>query len=242
VDKIMRLVQQDKITCIRSRSEGDFVLAHLSRGNHIDFVFGDDGDFLAFGVKRVIRNLNLHRSSGRAMLQSYSLEVILRTLKFTMPQFVDMCMLMHSDYTPVAIKNIGPVKSYNGILKHKTLERYAHSLRSKARHTYPDDFFETVRRARAIFTNPPCLECLDGVGLPPQPLGPAPLVPALNRTCHENKSGEVTTSPYFRQDTPQAEARKQASACAAQATQQSPVPCCKDKAEESSQAVLLACQ
>jgi 5'-3' exonuclease len=126
VDVVMQRMQAKNFTCIRAESESDYVLAHLSRQKLVDFVMGDDADFLALGVTRVVRGLQKHRTT-RAMLECYDRPEILRCLKLNDEQFTDLCVMMGCDYAGT-VATVGPVKSYQGILKHKTLERFVQHL------------------------------------------------------------------------------------------------------------------
>lgn len=151
IDEVMTKLTADGYICIRSESEGDFVMAHLSRQGHVKYVFADDGDLFVFGVANVVRNLSEHLYDKSKPLHVYNLETMLRQLKFKQEQLVETCILAKCDYVPNCIKGIGCVKAYKGILKYKIIEEF---LDNNPKLEYEDSFLEEVELARKLFKNP----------------------------------------------------------------------------------------
>lgn len=161
-EDVLRVIQDltaRGFVCLHAHSETDFVLAQLARQGLVDLVFGDDGDFLAHGVRCVVRNLHRHRSS-RELLECYDRDELLRALSLSDEQFVDFCILCESDYS-TTITNIGPQKGYQGIVKHKCIERLAKSLQGSTRYTYEPTFLSEVQGARRLFLHPPSVPPAD---------------------------------------------------------------------------------
>lgn len=97
-DEIKALFDEQNIDYINSTSEADTVLAHLYRRSMIDYVASFDLDFLARGVQLVIPSSIL-----AAPGQNWTLLDPVRiqnALGLTDRQFLDLCVLMGSDYTP----------------------------------------------------------------------------------------------------------------------------------------------
>jgi 5'-3' exonuclease len=92
-NEIKQLLYASGCLAINAEHEADSVLAYLARENHISAVLTLDTDFLARGVRSVVlyqRNAWVH----------YSLPTILSESQLSYDQFVDMCVLMGTDYNP----------------------------------------------------------------------------------------------------------------------------------------------
>lgn len=97
-DEIKALFDVHNIDYINSASEADTVLAHLYRRSMIDYVASFDLDFLARGVKLLIPN-GIASGPGQNWTLLDPLQ-IQNALGLTDSQFLDLCVLMGSDYTP----------------------------------------------------------------------------------------------------------------------------------------------
>lgn len=109
-----------------------------------DAVSTEDSDALVFGAQRIVRGLELSANSSATEI---SLDSILESLGLTYESFVDLCILMGSDYTEGTIPGIGPRKALILIKKYKTIEGILEGLNIKAG---PD--FDYVE-ARDVFLN-----------------------------------------------------------------------------------------
>ena len=95
--------------------EADPYCAELVKSNMAFAVSSEDMDLLTFGTKYLIRGL---KSSGQCVI--YDLKLILKELKITYEQFVDICILLGCDYT-CTIKMLGiktilkTIKQYGNI-------------------------------------------------------------------------------------------------------------------------------
>lgn len=149
--EIQAKLEEQGYMCIRSESEGDFVMAHLARANLVNYVFSDDGDLFVFGTPILVRNLTAHLFDSSKPLNVYKLPDILKQLKLTMDQFIDVCILSKTDYTPHGILNHGACKAYKAILKFKTIENF---LKKNPKLKYEETFPEEAKLASALFHNP----------------------------------------------------------------------------------------
>jgi 5'-3' exonuclease len=165
---VRKILEADGWMCIRSDSEGDFVMAHLAINNHVDYVLADDGDLFTFGVKKLVRKLSDHLyHPDSCPLEVYSLHEIVEEMKDfkfkSHKQFVETCILAKCDYTPVGVKGIGFVKAYNAIIKHGSIEKYLETVpKSHYDPSYPDD----VKKARDLFLHPKSEDYFLGVAAP----------------------------------------------------------------------------
>lgn len=96
--------------------------AYLCKTNQLEALVTDDGDALAFGAPRVIRNLFRSGASG---MQYVDLATVLRCLEVTHDQFVDMCILCGCDYTEShGLPTFGPPRALALIKTHHTIVQY----------------------------------------------------------------------------------------------------------------------
>jgi flap endonuclease-1 len=115
--EVMYLLRLMKIPVIQASSEAEAQAAHLNHIGALAAVASEDGDTLVFGAKYLIRGLN---TSARAV-EVISLDKLLSALGLDQRQFVDLCILLGSDYSP-SVVGIGPKKAFALIKKHKSIE------------------------------------------------------------------------------------------------------------------------
>jgi flap endonuclease-1 len=99
-----------------------------------------DYDALLFGAPRLIRNLTI---SGRRKLpgkpvyvdmepEMMRLEDVLKELKVTREQLIDIGILLGTDFNPDGFKGIGPKKGYKIIQEYGTLKKALEAKRIEA--------------------------------------------------------------------------------------------------------------
>ncbi len=82
------------ISYVEAYGEADGMLAQLCNEGVIDAVISDDSDLLAFGCNRLIRNFDVHKDE----VLEYRFENILENLDLSYSEFLDMCILMGTDF------------------------------------------------------------------------------------------------------------------------------------------------
>ena len=112
------------ITALIASSEADFVINNMSTFGHVDAVYSGDSDMLTHGTPILIRSIN----SKSNQCTCYNLSRLLQLLKISYDQFIDMCIILGTDYNP-RINNNGPIRAYNTIIAHNTLVDYLISER-----------------------------------------------------------------------------------------------------------------
>lgn len=132
---------------IEAPSEGEAFCAVLNRLGYVDAGVGDDGDYFAFGGKKLIRGLGgLGNDSNGAKkrdanLVVYDLDTMLNHWGISHDQFIDFGILCGCDYTgKKKIKGIGPVNALSIVKKHTTIENYVNSLNLKQKENVPIGF------------------------------------------------------------------------------------------------------
>lgn len=128
------------IPYVEAYGEADGMLAQLCNENIIDGVISDDSDLLAFGCKRLFRNFDVHSDE----ITEYNLEKILNNLELTYSQFLDMCILMGTDFNERLRKS--PEVIYN-LIK----ERHDMAAVIEGMPKIPVEFLSNCMRARDIF-------------------------------------------------------------------------------------------
>jgi flap endonuclease-1 len=122
----------------------------LSKKYDVYGVASEDGDILAFGAKYLLKNF-----SNTKTIQEYNLEEILKLLGLkTHKQYIELCVLLGTDYCIQTIKNLGAEKALNLIIEHDNLENVVKYLYTKKKYEIPKDYLEKAIEAREYFINP----------------------------------------------------------------------------------------
>jgi len=87
------------VLCLNATGEADNAIAYFMRRGDFAAVISNDLDFLTRGVETLlVPQTNAYPGDAHGW-QMYSLTEILKNLKFTYQQFLEMCVLMGCDYT-----------------------------------------------------------------------------------------------------------------------------------------------
>jgi flap endonuclease-1 len=132
------------IPYIESPTEADPQCAYLVKESIAYAVISEDMDLLTFGTP------NLIRGSGNK-LEIYNLNTILKELKLTYNEFIELSILFGCDYCQT-IKNIGIKRAYELILKHKSIK----SIKDLEKYEFPENY--NYQEVIDYFKNPPVLK------------------------------------------------------------------------------------
>ncbi len=100
-----KLIQNMGFPILEASKEGDFTLGYLYKMNHFDYIYSDDTDLLALGVDKLLSSLNLVKMT----FNEYDLDIFLTKYHLNKSQFLDLCILLGTDYTiPVYQIQKGP--------------------------------------------------------------------------------------------------------------------------------------
>lgn len=102
---IKQLFTHFNIPYIHAGVEAEMICAALVKLGIADYCIGNDMDLFALGCPRIIRNINFRDD----MVDVYYFDTILNNLGLTYSEFVDLCILLGSDYTG----RLGGVKNYH---------------------------------------------------------------------------------------------------------------------------------
>lgn len=102
---IKQLFNMFNIPYIHAGVEAEMICAALVKLGIADYCIGNDMDLFALGCPRIIRNINFRDD----FVDVYYLDVILDNLDLSYTEFIDLCILLGSDYTG----RLGGVKNYH---------------------------------------------------------------------------------------------------------------------------------
>jgi flap endonuclease-1 len=114
------------VPVVQAASEAEAQCAYLSKIGYVHGVATSDSDLLAFGGKLLIRGMD---SSGKTLTE-INLDILLEQLEISYNQFVDLCIILGSDYAP-GISKLNPDKALRLIQKYKTIENIVNKLEIK---------------------------------------------------------------------------------------------------------------
>lgn len=139
------------IPVIEPPSEADPMCAELVKKNLAYGVISEDMDLLTFGSSKLIRKI---KQGKKKSIVEINLSSVLKEMKLTMVQFVDVCILLGCDYSST-IQKVGMIRAYEIIKKYKSIDNFIEKDPKVKNGFYkiPDDF--TYKEARNFFLNPP---------------------------------------------------------------------------------------
>ena len=154
-DDSKRLLTELGVPWIQAPSEGEAQAAYITMKGDADYCGSQDYDSLLFGAKALVRNVTI---SGRRKLprkniyvevvpEIMKLDHVLKELDVTREQFIDIAMLIGTDFNPEGVKGIGPKTALKLIKKNGSIEELLPELKDA---TFPVE----PRKIREIFLNP----------------------------------------------------------------------------------------
>lgn len=115
---IIDLIKLFGFRYIISQEEADSQCAYMSRNNIVDYIISDDMDMLVFGCNKIIRKFTI---SPNKKMQLIELKQVLTGLNMSMDTFIQMCILLGSDYADT-IEGIGFEKAYTILSRYKSIK------------------------------------------------------------------------------------------------------------------------
>ena len=154
-DDSKRLLTELGVPWIQAPSEGEAQAAYITMKGDADYCGSQDYDSLLFGAKALVRNVTI---SGRRKLprkniyvevvpEIMKLDHVLKELDVTREQFIDIAMLIGTDFNPEGVKGIGPKTALKLIKKNGSIEELLPELKDA---TFPVE----PRKIREIFLSP----------------------------------------------------------------------------------------
>lgn len=121
--------------------EADSMCAELVKQGISYGTSSEDMDILTFGSNKLLRNFNPSKKKTDFVIE-IDLKKVLSELNITYEQFIDLCILLGSDYND-PIKGIGKKGALEKIKKYGSIDKL---LESEPKHILPDRFdYKTIR-------------------------------------------------------------------------------------------------
>lgn len=151
IDMLKSFLNIMHIPYLEAECEADSLCAKLYKDNYIDACLSDDMDILAYGCNKLMK------LSGKHIIE-YDLDIIMRKLKMSYKQFVDMCILFGCDYLK-SNPRIKPELSYRLIKEYGTLEEIIDQYMDEDNEKHKR-FIDNYKNARNIFLTASNDECI----------------------------------------------------------------------------------
>ena len=154
-EQCKRLLRLMGVPVVQAPCEAEATCARMQAGGLVFAVSTEDMDALTFETQRLARHMMAPASQKKDVLE-FSLESALRELDLSMPEFIDLCILMGCDYCET-IRGVGPVRALKLMREHRSIEKIVAELDSE-KYKVPEDYLESVKRARVLFSDPDVAE------------------------------------------------------------------------------------
>lgn len=162
VNEVKELLDILGIPYVQALGEAEAQCAALNRSGKIDGVVTEDWDALTFGSHHMIKNF-----TNKKKIKRINLCKLLHALDITHDKFVDLCILLGTDYCP-GIKGLGAINIYKEfksvdsveelINKFEKLNEKTVKVGKKPTYIIPNNFLEKYEEAKDYYNN---VEILD---------------------------------------------------------------------------------
>ncbi|KAI9316242.1 PIN domain-like protein [Dichotomocladium elegans] len=160
-DECKKLLKLMGIPYVEAPCEAEAQCASLAKRGLVFAAASEDMDTLTFSTPILLRHLTF--SEQRKMpIDEVHLDKALAGLQLTHDEFIDLCILLGCDYVE-SIKGVGPMRAYNLIKEHRTIEKALKHLPEKLRENVPKDW--KYDEARELFKKPEVLPDSENIEL-----------------------------------------------------------------------------
>lgn len=152
-DECKHLLSLMGIPYLEAPSEAEASCAALVKAGKVYAAATEDMDCLTFGSPVLMRHLTASEAK-KLPIQEFHLSRVLQALGLTQEQFVDLCILLGSDYCE-SIRGIGPKRAVDLIQKHKSIEEIVRRL-DPSKYPVPENWLH--KEAQQLFLEPEVLD------------------------------------------------------------------------------------
>ncbi|MXQ90755.1 hypothetical protein E5288_WYG016051 [Bos mutus] len=152
-DECKHLLSLMGIPYLDAPSEAEASCAALVKAGKVYAAATEDMDCLTFGSPVLMRHLTASEAK-KLPIQEFHLSRILQELGLNQEQFVDLCILLGSDYCE-SIRGIGPKRAVDLIQKHKSIEEIVRRL-DPNKYPVPENWLH--KEAQQLFLEPEVLD------------------------------------------------------------------------------------
>ncbi|XP_075044049.1 flap endonuclease 1 isoform X1 [Mixophyes fleayi] len=137
------------IPYVEAPCEAEATCAALVKAGKVYAAATEDMDALTFGTPLLLRHLTASEAK-KLPIQEFHLSRALEEIGITQEQFIDLCILLGSDYCET-IRGIGPKRAIELIRQHKTIEEIIDNIDLK-KYPVPENWLH--KEARQLFIEP----------------------------------------------------------------------------------------
>ncbi|XP_030057035.1 flap endonuclease 1 isoform X2 [Microcaecilia unicolor] len=148
-EECKKLLKLMGIPYLEAPCEAEATCAALVKAGKVYAAATEDMDALTFGTPLLLRHLTASEAK-KLPIQEFHLNRTLQEMDITQEQFVDLCILLGSDYCET-IRGIGPKRAIDLIKQHKSIEKILEHLDTK-KYPVPENWLH--KEARELFLNP----------------------------------------------------------------------------------------
>ncbi|XP_072885556.1 flap endonuclease 1 isoform X1 [Hemitrygon akajei] len=148
-DECKRLLRLMGVPYIEAPCEAEASCAALVKAGKVYAVATEDMDALTFGTSILLRHMTASEAK-KLPIQEFHLNKVLQEAGLTQEQFVDLCILLGSDYCET-IRGVGPKRAIDLIRQHKSIEEIVKHI-DTSKYTLPEDWM--YKEARQLFLEP----------------------------------------------------------------------------------------
>ncbi|XP_051883225.1 flap endonuclease 1 [Pristis pectinata] len=148
-DECKQLLRLMGVPYIEAPCEAEASCAALVKAGKVYAAATEDMDALTFGSSVLLRHMTASEAK-KLPIQEFHLNKVLQEAGLTQEQFVDLCILLGSDYCE-SIRGIGPKRAIDLIRQHKSIEDIIKNI-DTSKYTVPEDWM--YREARQLFLQP----------------------------------------------------------------------------------------
>lgn len=136
-----------------ANDEADHLCAYLTNISY--GVVSDDTDILTHGATILLKNFSFN---PKEKIQEINLDKLLKKLKLSRDEFIDLCILLGTDYNSNP-PGIGPISAYNLITKHRNLETIEETMKldfdyKKIRQIFKEEYTQIYTKEEFYMTKP----------------------------------------------------------------------------------------
>ncbi|XP_069796953.1 flap endonuclease 1 [Narcine bancroftii] len=152
-EECKHLLQLMGVPYIEAPCEAEASCAALVKAGKVYAAATEDMDALTFGTSILLRHLTASEAK-KLPIQEFHLSKALQEAGLTHEQFVDLCILLGSDYCE-SIRGIGPKRAIDLIRQHRSIEEIIKNI-DTSKYPVPEDWM--FREARQLFLQPEVVE------------------------------------------------------------------------------------
>ncbi|XP_075423078.1 flap endonuclease 1 [Ascaphus truei] len=152
-EECKRLLALMGIPYVDAPCEAEATCAALVKAGKVYAAATEDMDALTFGTPLLLRHLTASEAK-KLPIQEFHFSRALQDMSLTHEQFVDLCILLGSDYCET-IRGIGPKKAMELIRQHKSIEEIMENIDLK-KYPVPENWLH--KEARQLFLQPEVVE------------------------------------------------------------------------------------